>query len=40
MVSEEDSKFFPSYKSMGLLCFPLPDEYLHHIWLSDIRDIL
>ena len=37
------SKFIPSYKFIGTLCFPLPDEYcmkFHHIWLTDIRDIL
>ena len=25
------SKFFPSYKLMGALCFPLSDEHLHEI---------
>ena len=29
MVSEE--KFFPSYKSMGALCFPLSNESLHEM---------
>ena len=27
----KNSKFFPSYKSIGALCFPLPDKYLHEI---------
>ena len=37
------SMFFPSYKSMGALCFPLPDESLQEISslsATDIRDIL
>ena len=42
MVLEEDFQcFFPSYKSMGALCFPLPDESLQEIsslLATDIRD--
>ena len=31
-VLEEDfQSFFPSYKSMGALCSPLPDKSLHEI---------
>ena len=34
MVSKEDFQTFSydiTYKSMGALCFPLPDESLHEI---------
>ena len=43
MVLEDFQSFFPSYKSMRALCFSLFDESImkfHHIWLTDVRDIL